>query len=264
MYNGYSSVLKSYQINMGIPYQVRVKQQKQETAPVEIEEKVPVAENEPSAEDILENARKEAEKIINEAKLKADLILNSVHEEVAVRVKEAEEKAREDGYKHGESLARQHYQSLISEAEELKQKAKELHDNTISGLEDEIVEIIIQVAKKVIGTELSQNRDVILGLIRTALSATSPTEKITIYVCADDYDYVIGNKDRIAEGLKGIRGFEIIKDNTLKKGECIVDTGFGTVDSSIETQLHAVESTLRELLGQFDKEESTVTEEENQ
>ena len=39
----------------------------------------------------------------------------------------------------------------------------------------------------------------------------------------------------------------------MKKGECYIDTGFGTVDSSLEIQLQAVESTLRELLGQFDE-----------
>lgn len=260
MYNGYSSnVLKNYQVNIGVPYQVKVKQ-KQETVSFEDTKKDAVAEKKPTADEVLENARKEAEKIINEAKLNAEFILESASEKVARHVKEAEQKAREEGYRHGEFLAKKHYEGLICEAEELRQKAKELHDNTISGLESEIVELIIQITKKVVGTELLQNRDVILGLIRTALSAVSSTEKIAICVGAEDFDYVVENKERVLEGIKGIRDFEIKKDSTLKKGECYIDTGFGTVDSSLEIQLQAVESTLRELLGQFDEEKSAFAE----
>lgn len=263
MYNGYGNVLKSYQINMGIPYQVKPKQK--ETVPEEKVTETPAAADKgPSPEAILENARKEAGKIIEEARLQAELIISSANEKVAARIEEEGQKAREEGYKYGESLARQHYQKLISEAEEIKQKAKEIHDNTISGLEGEIIELIIQIAKKVIGTELTQNSDVILGLIRNALSATSTTDKILICVSADDYDFVVENKQRVLEGIKGIRGIEIIKDNSLKKGECFIDTGLGTVDSSIEIQLEAVENTLRELLGQFARDESIIAKEENQ
>ena len=135
--------------------------------------------------------------------------MESASEKVARHVKEAEQKAREEGYRHGEFLAKKHYEGLICEAEELRQKAKELHDNTISGLESEIVELIIQITKKVVGTELLQNRDVILGLIRTELSAVSSTEKIEICVCAEDFEYVVENKERYLEGIKGIRDFEI-------------------------------------------------------
>lgn len=264
MFNGYgSNVLKNYQVNMGRPYQVKIKP-RQEVVPAENEKKEAAPEKKETADDILENARKEAERIINEARINAEAILESAHEKVAEQAREAERAAKEEGYRHGEALARQHYQNLIAEAEELRQKAKEIYDNTISGLESEIVELIIQIAKKVVGTELSQNRDVILGLIRTALSAVSSAEIITICVCADDYDYVIENKDRVLEGVKGIRDFEIKKDNSLKKGECIIDTGFGTVDSSLETQLQAVENTLRELLGGFDTEDTAITTEEKE
>lgn len=262
MYNDYSrNVLKSYQINMGMPYQVKIRQKEAVPSDNRIEEKAVPVEEKPSADEILENARKEAEKIINEARIKAESILNSASAAVAARVKEAEEKAKEEGYIHGEALARKHYQSLINEAEELKQKAREIHDNTIAGLEAEIVDLIIQISRKVIGTELTQNREVILGLIRNALSAASLADRVLIHVSDEDYDFVAENKDRVTEGIKGIRGFEIVRDNSLKKGECLVDTGFGTVDSSIDIQLRTMEKTLRELLGETDTEESVPTEE---
>lgn len=245
---------------MGVPYQVKVQQK--ETEPAETAEKVIHEEKKITADDILEDARKEAEKIINDARLKAESILNSASAKAEVRFREAEKKAREEGYKKGEALAREHYQRLINEAEELRKKAKEIHDKTISGMEEEIADLVVQIARKVIGTELVQNRDVVLGLIRNALSNASITEKILIYVSADDYDYVISNREKILEEIKGIRDFEIIRDNSLKKGECLVDTGFGMIDSSTETQIKAVEDTLKDLLGGFGKEDTADTNDE--
>jgi len=264
LYNDFSrNVLKSYRVNMGMPYQVTVKQKK--AVPPENNEnteKAAPAEKKLTEEEILENARKEAEKIINEARLKAESILNSANATVAAMAKEAEEKAREEGFKNGEALAWKQYQGLINEAEELKRAAKEIHDSTIAGLESEIVEIIIQTAKKIVGTELTQNKDVVLGLIRNAISAASLADKICIHVSDEEYDYVVNNKERLLEGIKGIRDFEIIRDNSLKKGECIVDTGFGTVDSSIDTQLNAMEKALREILGETDSTDWSFTKEE--
>lgn len=257
MYSAYgSNILKKYQVNMGVPYPVK---QKQVSPVVNDEEKI-AADEKQKKEDTIKNAKIEAERIINAARQQADSTLSSAEEKIAAKMREASQKAQEEGYKHGESLAKKDYQDLISEAEELKQKAKEIYSNTVASLENDMVEIILQVARKVIGTELTQNKDVILGLVRNAVSGTSPTDKISIRVCAENYDYVIENKERILEGFKWVRDFEIIKDSALTKGECLLDTGFGTIDSSIETQLQAVERTLRELLGQSYEEKTAVGE----
>jgi flagellar assembly protein FliH len=57
------------------------------------------------------------------------------------------------------------------------------------------------------------------------------------------------NRERLTEGVKNIRDLVIKKDNSLQRGGCIVETGFGSVDSGIETQLKAVEDAFREILG---------------
>lgn len=232
---------------MGVPYQVKQKQVQKV-----VEEAKPSAQEE--EDDIVEIATSKAEEIINAANAEAQSILNAAKNEVEKQAMEAMQRAKEEGYKYGESLAQQHYQELIKEAEDLKQQAEAIYTNTISGLEDDIVDIIISTTRKVIGTELTQNKDVIIGLIRTALWGSTHTDKVSLRVCQDDYDYAVENSDRIFEGFKGIRDYEIIKDNSLKKGECIIDTGLGTVDSSIETQLQSVERIFKELRGNNQEE----------
>jgi flagellar assembly protein FliH len=247
LYNAYGrNVYKKYQVNIGNPYQIKSKKMPSAgKAAVSGPETSPREE----AEEILENARLEAEKIISKASEEANRILEDVRIKAADFILEAEQQAKEEGYKNGETLARQHYQSLIDEAEALRQRAREVLENTVSGLEEEMVDTVLEIGKKVIGMELSQNRDVIFGLIRTALLDSSLSDEVIVHVSPEDYEYVEENREKLMADGSITRNIKIIEDCGMKKGECYVETEYGTVDSSIETQFENIERLFRELLG---------------
>jgi len=262
LYNAYGhNVYKKYQVSMGNPYPVKPKKffhspEKMETAPD------PKINAEQEAEAILVKARDEAERIVQEANREAGNILESTQEKVMVHMLEVEQSAKEEGYRTGEALARQHYQSLLDEAESMRVKAQEAYENTILALEGEMVETILEIARKVIGMELTQNKDVIMGLIRTAMLGNASIDEVVVRVCPDDYDYADNNKEKFLQENKNIRDLILKKDSSLKKGDCLVETGFGSVDGGIETQLAGVESSFRDLLG-YEPEDEQVTSEGN-
>lgn len=247
MYNAYgSNVFKKYQVNMGSPYQVRPRK----ASPVyKADMDVKETGIQKEAEAILENARLEAGKILQMANKEANEMLEAAQEKIAVHILEVEQKAKEDGYKKGEALARQHYQELLTEAEAMKKEAQKVLEETVSDMEEELVETVLQIGRKIIGMELSLNRDVILGLVRNALLGSSLCDEVIVHVSQDDYDYVEENKDRILPAGKNFKSITIIRDHSLQKGGCFIETGFGIVDSSIETQYAAVERALWEILG---------------
>lgn len=245
MYSAYgSNVYKRYQVNMGNPYPV--KQKKAAPAAAKMEPEVDIEQQQ---EELLEKARQQAEQIIQKAMREADEMLIQAQEKISAHMAEVEQKAKEEGYRNGEKLAQKHYQSLLQEAEELKRQAGELYQNTVLSLEGQMVDTILEIGRKVIGTELTQNREAIISLIRRTLQSTSPSGEIIVTVSPQDYDTVIENKERLTEGIKNIQEIVIRKDNSLQRGGCIVETGFGSVDSSVETQLKAIENTFREILG---------------
>ncbi len=256
MYNAYgSNVYKKYQVNIGNPYKISQKK----APPVALNrntEKEPNAEA--RAEEILKAARLQAEEIIEKANSEAKEILENAQQKIEAHMLEVEQRAKEEGYRTGEELARQHYQALLDEAEEMRQKSKEVYENTVLSLETEMVETILEIGRKVLSMELSTNPNVIAGLIKTALLGSSPSEEITIRVSPDDYDYVVENKDRLLCGLKNTGHISIRRDSALTKGGCLVEAGFGSVDSSLDTQMEAVERAFRELLGYSPDEASAV------
>ena len=258
MFNAYgSNVYKKYQVNMGNPYPVKPRR----NAPAMVNMQPEVRVEQPQ-ESVLESAKQQAEQILQQAMREADDMLVQAQEKISLHVMEVEQQAKEEGYRNGERLAQKHYQSLIQEAEQLKRDSEELYENTIRSLEGQMVETILDIARKVIGVELSQNNETIIGLIRKTLLSTSPTGEIVVTVNPEDYEIVIENKERLIEGVKNIRELAIKKDSSLQQGGCIVETGFGSIDSSIETQMKAIEDTFHEILGVPACDEAAASREE--
>ena len=249
MYNIYGSgVFKKYQVNIGKPYQVKPKKTVPE--PAKNEQPEPKTQNpEVQAEVIISAARAEAEKIIDDARKKANEMLEEAREKIEQHMFDVEQKAKEEGYRNGEQLARQHYQALLDEAEDIKNQAQKVYNDTLAGLESDIIDIIIDVSRRIIGMEIEHNRDAIKSLVGTAIKGSSPSNGIVVRVCPDDYDYLCENKDELLRYSEDIREITIKKDSALKKGDCLIETGFGTIDASVETQIAAVEQSFRELAG---------------
>ncbi|NLM26939.1 MAG: flagellar assembly protein FliH [Clostridiaceae bacterium] len=249
MFNLYGSgVYKKYQVNIGKPYQVRPKK----TMPEPVKKEQPdhkTQSPEEQAEAVINAARAEAKKLIDDARKKANEMLEEAQGKIEQHMFDIEQKAKEEGYRNGEQLARQHYQALLDEAEDIKNQAQKVYNDTMARLESDIVDIIIDVSRKIIGMELENNRDAVLSLVGTAITGSSPSNDVVVRVCPDDYDYLCENRDELLRYSEDIREITIKKDSALKKGDCLIETGFGSIDASVETQLAAVERAFKELIG---------------
>lgn len=95
--------------------------------------------------------------------------------------------------------------------------------------------------KKIIGNEIQQNKDIIISQIKIALEKCTYRDKVAIKVSSEDYPNVLVKKHIIESLVEGISELEIIEDKFLKKGDCIVDTPSGEVNSSIELQLEQLQ-----------------------
>lgn len=238
---------------MGKPYQIK------SSSPVRIavQERELKQEEDPEkkAEEILEKAREEAKLIIQEAELEAQRMMEQAQAQASELIEQTEQKAKEEGYRKGESLAQQHYQELLAEAEEFKNRSKTEYEETIRSLEHDIVELSLSIARKILGAELETSRDAIIKIAGDAIEACMNRDRIILKVSDEDYDYLAANMDRLRSMAGNIGQIEIRKDQTLSKGSCLVDTGYGMVDGGLETKMEMVEQAFREVMGDQDRNE---------
>ncbi len=190
----------------------------------------------------LEKARADAEEILSQARAQAE----------AVR-----EEARQQGYSAGEAAARQEVEARLTEVWEkqtyaVKGNIQAIIDSIIDARqelweqsEQEMVSLVLEVARKVIKTEVQQNPNVIGEMIRHAMRRVVDKETVRIRVNPDDIERVRGEREELLRVLDGIRHLEIDDDRRIGPGGCVIETNGGTIDARIDTQFEQLEEAMK-------------------
>ena len=273
-----SRVFKCSQVNLGEPYQVipviikqiscenkennkinneeneinkmNNEEEKEEKLRIDIIEKIK-KEYSAKAEAIIADAKRQAEDIIEQARKQSDDILNNARNEAEIIKETAEKKAYQkgydEGYRKGKNDADKQYESIIKEAEAIKEQAAEEYKSTIEGMESEIIDIIIQIAKKVVSEELRLNKKTILSMVKEAFAKCTVKNGATLIVSSEDYDFIEEHREELLSNLNSIDNLEVRKDISLPMGTCIIETPYGTIDASVDKKMENIENAINKL-----------------
>jgi len=246
-------VYKNYQINVGVPFHIEAPAIFQNT---KCTEKKPVDDSaatdvipEETIEKQLQTAREQADAMIREAEIEAERIIEQAHRDAEEKMNIVLEEARKKGYEKGYAEGKKQYEDLIKEAQMLKENCLHEYKQTLDGMESDIIDMILDIAKKVVGNEIQTNRNVVLELVKEAFDRCTNREKMILKVSSEDYNYVVENKEEILSAVEGIEDFDIKEDSSMKPGSCIVETPFGSVDTGIDTKISKIEETFMQAVG---------------
>ncbi len=250
----YNKIVKNSQITYGAPFQIRIPLRLQNVSQYnDSEDEIPENTDEVgvmslSPEELLEKAHSECELIIKEAGFEAKRLLEQAGKEAEKNAENTLEEAWQKGYGEGMEAARQQNESILAKAEEIRLIASEEHDSIMAGMEAEIVELVLEVARKVVACEVSSNGNIIMQLVKEALHNCSVKNGAVLRVSPEDFENLNGNMEELLSTAEGADGLEIKKDSTLSQGDCIVATTFGSVDAGVETKLDKIGEAFREQL----------------
>ena len=164
--------------------------------------------------------------------------------------REGERRGLEDGLKHiAEVLDK--YAGYLVEIATFSEKMKD-------EWEQRIVEIALAVARKVMGKEISESREVVSSIARNALQAARGEHVMEIRLSEVDYG-ALDASSFLTKLPAEHRGVSVVPDKSVSDGGCVIRTDFGEIDGRIEVQLREIEKVLRQYIknnNQRDKEES--------
>ena len=251
-----SRILKNHQVNLGRPYEIKsfinfntIKTVKAIGEIVLSEESDLPDSDEFGYQNELEKAREEAEMVLKEAQYEALRIIEKAEIEANQLRISIEENARLNGYNEGYKEAGMEYENLLKEAESIKEQAKTEHSQVLAGIEQEAIGLILEIAKSVIGKEISFNKENLLYLIKQAFEKCSNKESAVLKVSSEDYEFITDNKTRMFSMVEGIGDVEIKSDSSLRTGACILETPYGMIDAGIHTKLNKVEEAFYQVVG---------------
>lgn len=248
----YNKIVKNNQVTYGMPFQLKIAANLRN---IKLQEEITSADEETVAgmdidtvADIIAKAREEAEMITKEAEYEAARIVESAENEAKVRATEIEDKALQKGYSEGMENARQQNEALLQETQSIRDNAIEEHDHIIACMEAEIIEMALDIAKKVIGSEFQANPENMLLIVRQAVEKCSNRNSMLIKVSKEDYSFLNENIERLLSMVQGVGEIELKQDLSLKPGDCIVETPFGSVDAGMQIKLSKIEQAFRDLM----------------
>ncbi len=249
-----SKIFKNYQVNVGSPFEIKSPLNFDSIKKVSLNEIEDVVEEEihrdQDPQELTDKAREQAQMIVEEAKREADILISTAESEISALKKTVEEEAWQKGYEDGLNAAQSEYAVLLQEAESIKIQAGQDYEKILESIENDTVEVILEIARKVICTEISINKEDILYLIKQAFEKCSNKEGIVLRVSQDDYSYVMDNIDALRSMIQGSPEFEVKKDASLNEGDCLVETLFGTIDAGVQTKIKKIEEAFRKIKGQ--------------
>lgn len=235
-------VYKAEKINFGKPKPIKHIEIKQVNASMRNKD---VSSNEKSkdeiAQDIIEQAKMLYADIIDEANNEAAKIIQNANIDIEKSKNNELQRAYQEGLEKGYKEGRTEAESLINQAKSIKTFLEQRKNEILGEAEEEIIKLVLEIAKKLIGQELKQNNEIIINLIKQALEKSAYKEKLTIKVSTEDYINVLENKEIIGSLVEGISEIEIIEDKFLEKGDCIVDTPGGQINTGMQLQIKELE-----------------------
>ncbi len=107
------------------------------------------------------------------------------------------------------------------------------------------VELALAIAEKIIFHEVSVNKEILLGILKGALEKVIDPEKIKIRINKLDLQYINESGYQISGLTDDPKGAIMEGDDTISRGGCVIETGFGSIDARIESQLQMVGDLLK-------------------
>ena len=163
-------------------------------------------------------------------------------------IKGAYAKGRQEGFVKGEKAsyekARSEFDQQIRDIQEklttVLRDVGESRKALINEAERSVIDIAMIIAQKVINTEISLNPDIILSVIKKALSFIVDRQELVVRVSPDDLETVTEKKDfwtSIAERLDKVT---VEPDTRIERGGCIIESKTGVADARVAVQLKEV------------------------
>lgn len=220
----------------------RIVQEAEERAFQEVKKKTEEAqtqkdEAEAEAERIKQAAEAEAQRIEAEARERSEEIERDAFDRGYAQ-------GKEEGYREGKNEA----DRVVERLHVVLNRAIERRNEIIEESETQMVNLVLNIAKKVIKVISENQKNVVMNNVVQSLRKLKSKSDVIIRVNLADLKSVSQHKDEIIKSIERVGNITVAEDTTVDPGGAIVETDFGEIDARISSQLREIEDRILELM----------------
>ena len=180
-------------------------------------------------EDIIENARSQANGLIEAAKRDAEIAKESILKMASAQ-----------GYEEGMTRAKAEEEKVLSELEAQKKQLQQQYEAKVAELEPAFVNVLIELVKKVTNVAYDNHKEVLLYLIETGLGFAQKDAGFDVILSEEDYKKYSSLFPKIKEHYSEKYTLEFKKDADLPEGSCKLENENRVIDCGLGIRLNGL------------------------
>jgi flagellar biosynthesis/type III secretory pathway protein FliH len=161
-----------------------------------------------------------------------------------IRLAELEREAFATAYAQGEKAGLEagtkRADAMLRRLSDTLNELEELRRSMIRQTEHQIVQLAIEMARRILRREVQTDNDLLCAMARVALDRLGDSAPATIRLNPEDYHTIVARQGGSWAG----NHVSVVADPAVGRGGCMVESSFGFVDASVEAQFRVLEQAL--------------------
>ena len=161
------------------------------------------------------------------------------HEAAVSAVRDQQvERAYRNGHEKGFEEGLLHERSeRITAIDVLLGEAKRKKEQAVRDLEGRVIELAVGIAERIIGRSISAEPEIVIDIVREAMSHIIGGETVILKVSEEDLEQVNARYEQWLGMTGNAREFRVEADRRLLRGDCIIETESGLIDAVLSSRL---------------------------
>lgn len=199
-------------------------------------------------EAVFVDIEREIEKEREAARIELEEWRTREREEFLRQLEEEKRRGYQEGYQlgieDGRNDAKAQFASELQKAASILELAYQEKEELIREAEPFVLELAVDIAKKVLQQELNTAPETLIGLIKQTLADVYETDSVSIGVAPEDFTFVQKQRKQLLAVDNGQVEVKIFPDYSVEQGGCIIRTSSGSIDARLDMQLSEIKKAL--------------------
>ena len=202
---------------------------------------------EDSGVDVFENETKQTKQTEKTERIEEDERTDEAEKEpdISLIEKEAYNRGLTEGKREATESERKKIAPVLKAFEHAIVELADIKRKLRLTAEKETVNLALAIARKVVCTELTLNRDILGNIVKEAMSRVVERRNIKIRLSPSDMNFLRETGYRSFDFLGNVEGVDFEEDGSVHSGGCVIETSLGEIDGRIEKQFQIIEEALR-------------------
>lgn len=193
-------------------------------------------------EELMEDAQNQADKLILQAKAEAQDQVEKAQTIVEELKEQGRKEGFEQGYQDGFVQSSAEVKEIANHMQEMLKKLIKDNEDARRKYEKDLIELIIVLTEKLIGTTVEIKPEIIKQIVKKVLTEAGDYEKIIVKVNPIHLPYLNANEELKAQSFGS--KVQFAEDVTLDPGDCILINENGFIEARIDEQLAILKETI--------------------